>query len=109
MRRGSAGKLGRDRRVAGDQRAHLDAFAGERGGQRAGDVGEPAGLDQGKDFRGDREDFQLAHYASLSIIGWVIRRDAALGAAEALGVELGVLADDQAVGNAHAAVDDDVS
>ena len=73
VRRRSVGELGDDRRVGGDERSHLDAFAGERGGQRAGDVGEPPGLDEREDLRGDGEDFQLAHCASLSIIGWVIR------------------------------------
>ena len=73
MRRCGARELGHDRRVAGDERPHLDAFASERGGQRAGDVGEPPGFDQGENLRGDGEDFQLAHFASLSIIGWVIR------------------------------------
>jgi hypothetical protein len=53
MRRRSACELGHDRGVAGDERPHLDAFAGEGGGERAGDVGEPPGFDQGEDLRGD--------------------------------------------------------
>ena len=72
-RRRSVGELGGDRRVGGDERPHLDAFACERAGQRAGDIGKPPGLDEREDLRGDGEDFQLAHCASLSIIGWVIR------------------------------------
>ena len=43
---------------------------------------------------------------SFSIIGPRDQRDAALGAAEALGVEIRILADDEPVGNATPRVDD---
>ena len=72
-RRLSVGELGQDRRVAGEKRSDLDAFPRQRAGQRAGHVCEPSGLYEREDLRGDRENFQLAHCASLSIIGWVIK------------------------------------
>ena len=67
------GELGDHRRVGRHEGPDLDPFAGERRGQRADDVGEPPGLDEREDLRGDRENFQPAHCASLSIIGWVIK------------------------------------
>ena len=76
-------------------------------GQRAGHVGEPAGLDQRKDLRGDGQNLQRrSSCAELVDHRLGDQADAALGAAEALGVELGILADHQPFGNAHAAVDD---
>ena len=42
--------------VAGEERAHLDAAAGERRRQGAGDVGEAAGLDERVGLGGDGED-----------------------------------------------------
>ena len=61
VRRRGVGELGLDRRISRDERPHFDAFALERAGQRPSDVGEPAGLDQRKDLRGDGENLQLAH------------------------------------------------
>ena len=85
----------------------MTCSAGERRGQRADDVGEAAGLDQRKRFRGDGENAQ-ATQLGLDLAEAVEHRlrdeaDAALGAAEARRVELGVLADDETGGNAHAA------
>ena len=73
VRRLGVGELGHHRRVGGHEGPHLDPFAGERRGQRADHVGKAPGLDERKDLRSDGENFQLAHCASLSIIGWVIR------------------------------------
>ena len=66
-------ELGHYRRIARDERSDLDVFAGERGGQRARDVGKTPGLDKREDLRGDGENFQSAHCTSLSIIGLVIK------------------------------------
>ena len=41
--------------IAGNERAHLDAFRAQSERQRPGDVGEAAGLDDRIDFGGDRE------------------------------------------------------
>ena len=106
VRRLRVGELGHHRRVAGDERSDLDVFAGERGGQCADDIGEPPGLDEREDLRGDRENFQLRSLRQFVDHRLGDQRDAALGAAEALGVKLGVLADHEAVGNMHFAVDD---
>ena len=73
VRRLSVGELGHHRRVGGNDGPDLNPFAGERRGQRADDVGEPASLDERENLRGDGENFQLAHCASLSIMGWVIK------------------------------------
>ena len=54
-------ELRHHRRIAGDERAHLDAAPRQRRRQRAGDVGQPAGLDQRIDLGGDREDPHQAH------------------------------------------------
>ncbi|MGX1136325.1 hypothetical protein AB7M11_000561 [Bradyrhizobium ottawaense] len=51
------------------QGAHLDAMRLQRNRQRAGDIREAAGLDDGIDFRSDREDANRPHVLSLSIIG----------------------------------------
>ena len=64
-------------RIAGQERADLDAEWRERAGQGAGDIGEAAGLDQRKDFRRDRQDAQAAHAASAVsrlIMGVVMRQ-----------------------------------
>ena len=45
-----------DRRVARHQHPHLDAMGPERGGKRAHDIGEAAGLDQRKNLGGDGQD-----------------------------------------------------
>ncbi len=45
------------RRVAGKQRTHGDPFARQRQRQRAGDIGEAAGLHQRIDFGRDGENF----------------------------------------------------
>ena len=66
-------ELGHDCRIAWDERSDFDIFAGERGRQCADDVGETPGLDKRENLRGDRENFQCAHCASLSIIGLVIK------------------------------------
>src|SRR5580693_4175456 len=69
----SVGELGHHRRVSGNKGSDLDPFARERRGQRADDIGEPPRLDEREDLRGDGENLQLAHRASLSIMGWVIK------------------------------------
>ena len=66
----------------------------------------PPVLTSGKISEATERTFSSLIASSLSIIGWVIRHDAAFGAAEPLGVELRVLADHEALGNPHAAVDD---
>ena len=58
--------------IARHQRAHLDAMRLQRDRQRARDIGEAAGLDDGIDFGGDREDANRRHVLSLSSIGWVM-------------------------------------
>ena len=60
-------------RVAGDERAQLDAVLFQRGGHGADHVGEAAGLHQREDLGGDAEDRNHGRF-SLSIIGWVIRQ-----------------------------------
>ena len=70
----AAVEFGEQRGVAGRQRDRRDIFARQRARQGAHDVGEAARLDQRKDFRGDGENLQLRHGASLSNIGWVIRQ-----------------------------------
>ena len=63
------------RRIARDQGAHLDILGGQRRRQRAGHIGEAAGLDQRDRFRTrprERASGFIEH--SLSIIGWVIRQ-----------------------------------
>ena len=58
------------RGIAGNQRAHLDAFGTQGQWQRAGHVGEAAGLDDGIDFGGDREDaHRLTHSICRSSAG----------------------------------------
>ncbi len=62
-------------RIAGDQGTHRDALGGQRRRQRTSHIGEPAGLDQGVDFRCYREQLEgRRHVLSRSIIGWVIRQ-----------------------------------
>src|SRR4029079_3353846 len=56
------------------QRDRLDAVLAQRERQRADDVGEAAGLDEGGDFRGDGENLDAGHRSNLSIIGWVIKQ-----------------------------------
>ncbi len=73
VRRLGLAEPGDHRRVGRHEGSHLDPFLGERRGQRADHVGKPPGLDEREDLRSDRENFQPAHCASLSIIGWVIR------------------------------------
>ncbi len=106
MRRLRVGQLGQYRRVGRDESANLDAFAGESGGQGADDIGKPPGFDEREDLRGDGENLQLAHCASLSIIGLVINVTPLSVRRNRFGVKLRVLADHEAVGNTHFAVDD---
>src|SRR6185369_2299785 len=63
-----------DRGIAGDQRAHPQILAHQRGGEGADDIGEPPGLDQGKDLGGDGENLESAHPARRSIMLWVMRQ-----------------------------------
>ena len=65
-------ELGQHRRIAGQQGADGDVLARQRRRQRAGDVGEAAGLDQRIDLGSDRKDGERGHFAILSSIGWVI-------------------------------------
>ncbi len=102
------------RRIAREQRAHGDVLGSERRGQRADDVGETAGLDQRKRFRGDGENAQATQLRALNFAEAVQHRlrdeaDAALGATKARGIELRIVADDETRRNAHAGVDDDVA
>ena len=56
--------------IAGNERAHLDAFGAQGQRQRAGDVGEASRLDDGIDFGGDREDaHRLTHSICRSSAG----------------------------------------
>ena len=50
-----------DAGIAGRQRAHHDAGAGHRFGQRSGDVRQPAGLHQRINFRRYGENMQIRH------------------------------------------------
>ena len=59
------------RAVAGDQRSDRDPVPGQRRGQGAHDVRQPAGLDQREHLGRDGEN---VHYLSASIIGCVIRQ-----------------------------------
>ena len=77
-------------------------------GQGGRDIGEAAGLDERRDFGGDRQRLHTLHCDSRSIIGWVIRQTALIGASEALRVERWIFADDEPGRNPHAAVDDDI-
>src|SRR5579872_1837829 len=63
-----------DRGIARHQRAHAYALRRQCAGQGGDDVAEPARLDQGIDLGSDRQNVELAHRASLSIMGWVIRQ-----------------------------------
>jgi len=98
-----------DRRIAGQKRGHFDPERREGTGQRTDHIGEPAGLDQRKGFRRDRQDAWFAHAAARCCKIIDHRRgdeaDATLGTGEALRVELRILADHQAVRNAHPAID----
>ena len=60
-------------RISRNERHHRDTFGGKRPSKRAGNIGKAPGLDQRIDFRNDREDRDLAHAPSLSIICWVMR------------------------------------
>ncbi|CCC96390.1 protein of unknown function [Azospirillum baldaniorum] len=119
------------RRIAGQQQADLGSGAIQGGGQGGGHIGQPAGLHQGVAFRRDEQDAHgggvfrfllgLAHRPLApgggeggwegSVLGQAVdhvlgdQADAALAAVEALGVQLRVLADDQPLGDHHAAVD----
>ena len=97
------------RGIARQQRADRDALRRQRGRQRAGDVGEPAGLDQRIDLRGDGQDAERRHASRRSIIGWVIRQMPFSVRRKRLRVEHRVLAHHQPVGDAHAAVDHHVA
>ena len=85
-----------------------DILGRQGGRQRARDIGQAPGLDQGIDLRGDPRISRRLHPARRSIMVWVIRQMPSVGAAEALRVEHGILADDEPCGNLHAAVDDDI-
>ena len=73
-------------RVARQERADLDAERRERARQSPDHIGEAAGLDQRKDFRGDRQDAQIAHAARSEPIDHRLgdQADALVGAAEPL-------------------------
>ena len=63
-----------DRGIARDQHAHADILGRQGGRQRARDIGQAPGLDQGIDLRGDAEDLEKAHPARRSIMVWVMRQ-----------------------------------
>ena len=103
-----------DRRHARQHQPHVDALRQQDGRQRADDVGQAAGLQEREDFR---RRMQHSHQAvtpasrraephSFSSIDARDQGDAVGAAMEARGVELGILADHQAIGNAAAVVDD---
>ena len=94
------------RRIAGHQRAHRDARArrAPRGSAPATSASPPV-LISGKISDATERTCIAVYSSSLSIIGLGDQADALLRAAEALGVELRILADDQAFRDLHAAVD----
>ena len=67
-------RLGEDGRIAGQHRRYRHPVRCQRAGQRAGNVGEAAGLDQRHRFRRDREDGQVrGECHNRSIMSLVIR------------------------------------
>ncbi len=88
--------------------SHSTPCPASAGGSAPATSASPPVLTSGKDLGGDGEDFHhRAQPVSWSIIVLGDQADALVGAAEALGVEIRVLADDQTFRNDDAPVDDD--
>ena len=94
-----------DRGIARHHDAHVDVVRLQRRGKRADDIGEAAGLDQRKNLGGDGED---GDHSMLLIIIWVMRQTPLSVRRKRLASSYGILADDQALGDMDAAVDDDL-